>query len=429
MHYTNAHRRPLLAASLLAVATWTLSPLAQAGLFGALDDLASAAQDTGANVPNGVYAAGDVANALHNAAQSVTPGSQPATASRPAANVCPPGYTCTPQTPPPVCPPGETCTPDSVGTPSQPSTAQTWATDQSILQSQLGFSILPREQRHLHNPNYIQFVMPTKTFIAVNDPIIETITNSDSGGGVQFYLSRNNRQLPYLSPQDWQKYIVQTYRMWPAQAPIPTQSLMPGDPHGGLYAVSAARYRLVTQRSVSFFMGDAQGQAKIAEERAHGQKVPNLWVFLDPDCTLSHDFFLQAEKYADAGQIDIHTVVTGLDQGSPGRAEAILSSRVPDASGAGVGEMAQTSLAQDFNDFSYSPEVGGIAPMHGNAAARHLVHENDRLVYAVAHTYATGGTAIVYPTMLFAYRGTDYVYANIHSSPIWYTDLLNLLAG
>jgi hypothetical protein len=176
-------------------------------------------------------------------------------------------------------------------------------------------------------------------------------------------------------------------------------------------------------------MGDAQGAVKIARERAQGQHVPNLWVVLDPDCTLSHDFFLQAEKYANAGQIDIHAIVTGLDAGSHGRAEAILSSRVAGASGAGVGEMAEYTLAQDYNNFSYSPEVGGIAPMHGDAAARHLVHVNDRMAYAIGHTYASSGEVVVYPTMLFRYQGTDYLYANINSSPIWYTALLNKLAG
>jgi hypothetical protein len=305
---------------------------------------------------------------------------------------------------------------------------QNTASDAQILQNQLGFSILPREQAHQGNPHYIQFVMPTRNFMAINDPIVETIDDTDPNSP-QFYCSHNNQQLPYLSPQIWQKYIVQTLRMWPSAAPIPTQSLIPGDDHGGLYTVSPANYQFMKQVAVSFFMGDAEGQSKIAEERAHGQKVPNLWVFLDPDCTLSHDFFLQAEKYANAGQIDIHVIVTGLDQGSAGRAEAILSSRVPGASGAGVGEMAQTTLAQDFNQFSYSPEVGGIAPMHGNAPARHLVHENDRLVYAAAHTYATGSLAVAYPTMLFSYRGTDYLYTDIHSTPIWYTALLNRLAG
>lgn len=411
-----------VAATLLLGSTVLWTPLAQAGLLGALNDVANAADDSGVNVPNSVYAAGQVANDLQAAGQEVTPTTpQPVSQNT---GSCPPGYSCTPQAPAPVCPPGDTCTPQS---PQSARAAPSVASDNAILQSQLGFSILPRERAHLNNPNYIQFAMPTRSFIAVNDPIIETIGNA--GHYTKFEVSRNNRQLPYLSPAQWQQSIVETYRLWPASAPIPTQSLIPGDTHGGLYSVDPAHYQFATRQAASFFMGDAQGAVKIAQERAHGQHVPNLWVVLDPDCTLSHDFFLQAEKYANAGQIDIHAIVVGLDAGSPGRAEAILSSRVAGASGAGVGEMAENALAQDYQNFTYSTEVGGIAPMHGDAAARHLVRVNDRLAYAMGHTYAGNGVAIVYPTMLFRYQGTDYLYANIHSSPIWYTALLNKLAG
>ena len=409
-----------LAATLLLGSAVLWTPLAHAGLLGAINDVANAADDSGVNVPNSVYAAGQVANDLQAAGQEITPTTpQPAPQNT---GSCPPGYSCTPQASAPICPPGDTCTPQSAVHPQSTETS-----DNAILQSQLGFSILPREQTHLNNPNYIQFAMPTRSFIAMNDPIIETIGNA--GHYTKFEVSRNNRQLPYLSPAQWQKYIVETYRLWPSAASISTQILIPGDTHGGLYTVSEANYQFATRHAVSFFMGDAQGAVKIAEERSQGQHVPNLWVIMDPDCTLSHDFFLQAEKYADAGQIDIHAMVTGLDAGSAGRAEAILSSRVAGASGAGVGEMAENTLAQDYNDFSYSPEVGGIAPMHGDATARHLVHVNDRLAYAIGHTYASSGEAVVYPTMLFRYQGTDYLYANIHSSPLWYTALLNKLAG
>lgn len=409
---TTGWKKRALIAGLLAGSAGILGiPAADAGMFGAIDNLANAAEDAGVHVPNSVYEAGSVASDVREAGQSVTPDSPAPTTN------CPPGYSCTPVAPPPVCPPGETCTPISSGQPQMMNqSSQT-----------LSFPILPRERQHVGNPYYIQFVYPTRNFLAINSPIIETLSNGSKK--TQFEISGNNRQLPYLSPASWQKYLVETYRLWPSMAPIPTQSLIPGDVHGGLYTISAGRYHFLEHHAVSFFMGNAQGQVRIAQERAQGKTVPNLWVFLDPDCTLSHDFFMQAEKYADAGQIDIHAIITGMDHGSTGRAEAILSSRVPGASGAGVGEMAENTLSQDLTDFSYSPEVGGIAPMYGDAAALHLVQKNERLLYAVSHTYKPAFNGVVYPTMVFAYRGTDYLYANVHSTPIWYTALLNQLAS
>jgi hypothetical protein len=192
----NSRKSPRLtlqvAATLLVGSAVLWTPLAHAGLLGALNDVANAADDAGVNVPNSVYAAGQVANDLQSAGQEVTPTTpQPASQN---SGSCPPGYRCTPQAPAPVCPPGDTCTPQSAANPQS-----TEASDNAILQSQLGFSILPRERAHLNNPNDIQFTMPTPGFIAVNDPIIESISNS--GHYIKFEVSRNNRQLPYLHPR------------------------------------------------------------------------------------------------------------------------------------------------------------------------------------------------------------------------------------
>ena len=389
-------------------------PAAQAGIFGALNDIANAAQDSGVSVPSSVYAAGSVAQDLNDAARQVTPTPRvsPDTA-------CPPGYSCTPQRPP-VCPPGEVCTPVA-----EPSAAVTALSGTGNLPG-LDYPALPQEQRHQANPrHYIHFVMPTQAFVSAHDPIIETLGHP--GHYRRFEVSQNNRDLPYLSPATWQRYIVETYRLWPEAQRIPTEQLLPGDPHGGLYRITPARYRFFTRTAVSFSMGSTQAVAKIAEARLHGQKIPNLWVMLDPDCTLSADFYRQALAAVNAGTIDVHVVVVGLDAGSPGRAEAILSSRVPGAHGAGVGEMAALELAQNYDHFDYASEQGGVSPMHGDAAARHLVRVNDRLAYAVASTYDTGAVMIAYPTMLFRYGGQDYLYTNLHSSPIWYTQIFQLL--
>ncbi len=397
--------------------------VAQAGIFGALNDLASAAQDSGVHVPSPVYEAGDAAQNLRDAGQQVIPSTNTAPSS-----TCPPGYTCTPQTPPPACPPGDICRPVT-------QTAQAGLTSISEqnaeLQSSLGFSILPRERRHQGDPHYIQFVLPTQAFENAHDPEINTMGNP--GHYRRFEVSQNNRQLPYLSPTDWQQYIVETFRLWPREQEIPTSSVIPGDTHGGLYRIHASDYRFFTHTAVSFFLGNAEGEAKIAEERARGVHVPNLWVILDPDCTLSYDFFQQAKAYANAGTIDVHAVVVGLDAGSPGRAEAILSSRVPGTHGAGVGEMARMELAQNYDHFSFSPEQGGIQPMEGSAAVRHLVRVNDRLSYAADATYSRQDNdateLMAYPTMLFQYHGTSYLYTNIHSNPILYTQLLKMLTA
>lgn len=406
-------------------------PAAQAGVFGALDDLANAAQDSGINVPGSVYEAGNAVQDMRNAGQQVTP-TATQIASPP---VCPPGYTCAPQTPPPVCPPGDICRPDAPGTIATPAptgrvtTNSPIAAQNALLQSQLGFTILPRERVHRGDPHYIQFVFPSQSFVNAHDPHIESM--GDPGHYRQFEVSQNNRELPYLSPADWQRYIVETYRVWPRQEQIPTDTVAPGDTRGGLYRIGEGDYRFFTQTAVSFFLGSAQGESRIAQERAQGIRVPNLWVILDPDCTLSYDFYQQAKKDADQGRIDIHAVVVGLDPGSPGRAEAILASRAPGVKGAGAGQMAATELAQDYDHFSFNPEQGGVAPLTGNAAARSLVRKNDRLMYAVAATYSRQGNStqlMAYPTMLFRDQGQAYLYTNLHSQPIWYTKLLSALA-
>jgi hypothetical protein len=408
----------------LVLAALAFAPIvAHAGLFGALDDLANAAEGAGVQVPNQVYEAGSVANQVHEAEESMAP-SQPSAAQIASAPSCPPGYRCTPQVPvsAPSCPPGEVCTPDS----NTPSVAATSLSSGGNLPG-LDYPMLPQEQEHQSNPYYIHFVMPTQAFVSAHDPRIMTMGNP--GSYRNFEISQNNRQLPYLSPTDWRKYIVETYRQWPHAQRIPTESLVPGDSHGGLYRIDSGHYRFFTHTAVSFFMGNAAAQARIAQERAQGHRIRNVWVMLDPDCTLSTDFYRQAIGDVDAGKLDVHVVIVGMDAGSPGRAEAILSSRVPGAHGAGVGEMAAMELAQNYDHFHYGRERGAVTPMHGDAAARHLVRVNDRLAYAVAPTYDPGKEEmIVYPTMLFRYEGRDYLYANIHSSPIWYTSLLNLLA-
>lgn len=406
----------------IASALWGLGSVtaAQAGILGALNDIANATQDSGVNVPNSVYEAGSVAQNLNDAAQQAAPVVAPAPQVNPAPS-CPPGYACTPQTPP-ACPPGDVCTP--VAGPSAAVATQPSGTGNL---PGLDYPVLPQEQEYQANPNYIHFVMPTQAFVSAHDPIIETMGNP--GDYRKFEVSQNNAELPYLSPATWQQYIVETYRLWPHAERIPTDTLIPGDTHGGLYRIEPVRYQFFTHTAVSFFMGDAEAAAKIAQERLHGQTIPNLWVMLDPDCTLSADFYRQAIADVDAGKIDVHVVVVGMDAGSPGRAEAILSSRVPGVHGAGVGQMAATELAQNYEQFNYGAEQGGISPLSGNAAARHLVLVNDRLAYAVAPTYDTGTEMIVYPTMLFRYGGQDYLYANINSSPIWYTKLLRLLAS
>lgn len=81
---------------------------ASAGIFGALNDLASAAQDAGVQVPSSVYNAEDATQNLQDAGQQAIPQE-----SQPTQQTCPPGYTCTPRTPPPVCPAGDICTPAS----------------------------------------------------------------------------------------------------------------------------------------------------------------------------------------------------------------------------------------------------------------------------------------------------------------------------
>ncbi len=101
----NIQMTPTIGSAVIAMALGIST--AQAGIFGALDDLGRAAQDSGVTVPSQVYEAGDAAQDLREAGQQAMPssdtGSQPAT--------CPPGYTCTPQTPPPACPPGDICRP------------------------------------------------------------------------------------------------------------------------------------------------------------------------------------------------------------------------------------------------------------------------------------------------------------------------------
>jgi hypothetical protein len=391
-------------------------PAAEAGILGALDDLANAAQDSGVNVPNSVYEAGNTVQDMRDAGQQVTP-SATQIASPPA---CPPGYDCTPQTPPPACPPGYTCTPQASGTVSPTLPEQTAQQTPSAV-----FTPLPQEVGHAGNPHYIHFVMPNETSPA------QTVPMGHPGHYRRFLFSDNNRELPYLRPSAWKKYIVETYRLWPREQRLSPTLVAPGFSHGALYKISDSNYRFFAHTAAAISMADMNGQMKLAQERMHGVHVPNLWVILDPDCTLSYDFYQQAKKYADNGLINIHVVLVGMDAGSPGRAEAILSSRVPGVMGGGAGSEAQTALAENFDQFSFSPEQGGIAPMHGNVAAKNLVLKNDRLAFASCATYSRKGNVtqmIAYPTMLFRYHGHTYVYTDINSSPILYTPLLQALA-
>ncbi len=75
---------------------------AHAGIFGALDDLAGAASDAGANVPSSVYNTQNTIQNVQDATRQVAPIAQPQpmpTIPTPIQPVCPPGDVCTPTTP------------------------------------------------------------------------------------------------------------------------------------------------------------------------------------------------------------------------------------------------------------------------------------------------------------------------------------------
>ncbi len=320
------------------------APMADAGIFGALDNLANAAQAAGVNVPSSAYAVGSVANDIHQAGESMsTP--PPARASGPA---CPPGYRCVPS-----------------GT--APSSAMAAATPP---------------------------VDPVPTYRTARDPVGQTLA---------------------ASPRIWTVAALEAPRipviLHPRKALAGDAAPIPGT--GDFFPISERLWRLVRTDSVSFFMGTGDEQANLFQRRETGH-VPRIFVFLSPNCTLSWDFWRQAQPYLRKGTLDLQAVVVG-NSNAMGQAENILSSRVPGVQGAGAGEMAAMQLASDFQRFDYRTEMGGVRPIR-NSGAERLARRNMNLLTLLAERAVPEGDAArgminaVTPTMVMRIHGKPYVY-------------------
>ncbi len=106
--------RKLVGSGAITAACLCFTMQASAGLFGAINSIANAAEGSGVQVPSTVYNAGNVMSNLRNAQQQVAPQQQETATQVASPDACPPGYNCQPVAPvATACPPGDTCTPNS----------------------------------------------------------------------------------------------------------------------------------------------------------------------------------------------------------------------------------------------------------------------------------------------------------------------------
>ncbi len=344
------------------------APMAGAGIFGALDSLANAAQASGVNVPSSAYAAGNIAGDIHQAGEDVAP-QQP---SQPqVAPVCPPGYRCVPS--------GSSAIAQEAATPPV-DPVPTYQTTQAPEEQTMPAAATQR----------------TWTKSALETPHIPIILH----------------QKPALSG---------------STAPIPGT--------GDFFPVSERLWRLVSEDSTSFFMGDSDQDVAMVQHQEHG-KVPVIYVFLSPNCTLSWDFWRQAQPYLQKGTLDLRAVVVGFSD-AMGQAENILSSRVPGVHGAGIGEMAAAQLISNYRRFNYQAERGGVHPLQ-NAGAERLVYRNMNLLTLLAERAvppeeaAKGMAVMVTPTLMMKIHGQPYVFVahqNFANDGALYGTLLTGMEG